>query len=81
MVKLKKAFTALRPYLIALIVGVILMWICTPYAKAHRENPSLIGGEILLPALPVLIVVFAKSFKEFRQTMKTTLNDTDEDDY
>jgi hypothetical protein len=64
MAKIKKALKALLPYSIALIVGLFLTWICTPYAKAHRADPTLTGGEVLLPILAILAVAFIKSFKK-----------------
>lgn len=80
MAKIKNALKALIPYIIALVVGLFLTWICTPYAKAHRANPTLIGGEVCLPILTILAVLLFKSFKEFRMMMQDELNDTDKND-
>lgn len=41
------------PYIIALVIGVVVMFLIMPTVKAHRENPSLIGGEILIPFVAV----------------------------
>ena len=79
MAKLKKALKALIPYIIALLVGLFLAWICTPYAKAHRADPTLTGGEVLLPILAILAVALFKSFKEARQMAKDAIDDNDDD--
>lgn len=81
MAKLKKALKKLLPYFIALIVGLVLMWICTPYAKAHREDPSLVGGEACLPALTVLCVFAVKTIPGEIKEMIREAKETDEDDY
>lgn len=81
MAKLKKALKKLLPYFIALIVGLVLMLICTPYAKAHREDPSLVGGEACLPALTVLYVFAVKTISGEIKEMIREAKETDEDDY
>ncbi len=43
----------LLPYAIALMVGVALWVLVTPFAKAHRTDKSLIGGEMLMPVFTV----------------------------
>lgn len=40
---------------VALCVGLFLTVLCTPYAKAHREDPTLWGGEMAFPILTVAI--------------------------
>lgn len=79
MAKLKKALKKLLPYFIALIVGLVLMWICTPYAKAHRADPTLTGGEVLLPILAILAVAIFQSIKEARGMMREA--ERDDQDY
>ncbi len=81
MAKLKKALKALIPYIIALIVGLILMWICTPYAKAHRADPTLTGGEVCLPLLTVAAVALIKHLPREIRELNHLANETDEDDY
>lgn len=79
MAKLKKALKKLLPYFIALIVGLVLTWICTPYAKAHRADPTLTGGEVLLPILAILAVAIFQSIKEAREMMREA--ERDDQDY
>jgi len=79
MAKLEKALKKLLPYFIALIVGLFLTWICTPYAKAHRADPTLTGGEVLLPILAILAVAIFQSIKEAREMMREA--ERDDQDY
>lgn len=79
--RFKKILKAALPYIIALIAGVILWAICTPYAKAHREDPSLVGGEACLPALTVLCVFAVKTIPGEIKEMIREVKETDEDDY
>lgn len=43
---------------ISFVLGWVAVILVTPYARAHRADPNLIGGEILLPILFVLLYVF-----------------------
>ena len=67
---LKKILKRAIPYAVAIAVGLILWWLMTPYAKTHRMDPTLIGGEALFPLLAILCIAFFKSFKESRLAAK-----------
>lgn len=43
----------MKKYIIALVVGVALWVLVTPFAKAHRTDKSLVGGEMLMPVFTV----------------------------
>lgn len=51
------------PYIIAIIVGIVVMLIVTPLAKANRDVPSLIGGEVCIPVIAVGGTVMVKSIR------------------
>lgn len=51
------------PYIIAIIVGIVVMLIVTPIAKANRDVPSLIGGEVCIPVITVGGTVMVKSIR------------------
>ena len=64
------------PYMIALIVGIVLMFLIMPMAKAGRTNPSLIGGEVLIPVMAIVITGIWKN----RAKIAESLNLEEDDD-
>ena len=52
------------PYAAALVIGVAAMLLAMPYAAAHRADPSLIGGEALIPVMTVFGVYVFRSVKK-----------------
>lgn len=54
-------------YGLALIIGVLLTVIATPYARAHRADPSLVGGEVFLPVFPVIVCTVLLEKKKDRE--------------
>lgn len=60
---MKRMIRKALPYIIAIIVGIVVMLIVTPIAKANRDVPSLIGGEVCIPVIAVGSTVMVKSIR------------------
>lgn len=60
---MKRMIRKALPYIIAIIVGIVIMLIVTPIAKANRDVPSLIGGEVCIPVIAVGGTVMVKSIR------------------
>lgn len=60
---MKRMIRKALPYIIAIIVGIVVMLIVTPIAKANRDVPSLIGGEVCIPVIAVGGTVMVKSIR------------------
>lgn len=60
---MKRIIRKALPYIIAIIVGIVVMLIVTPIAKANRDVPSLIGGEVCIPVIAVGGTVMVKSIR------------------
>lgn len=60
---MKRMIRKALPYIIAIIVGIVVMLIVTPIAKANRDVPSLIGGEVCIPVIAVDGTVMVKSIR------------------
>lgn len=60
---MKRMIRKALPYIIAIIVGIVVMLIVTPIAKANRDVPSLIGGEVCIPVITVGGTVMVKSIR------------------
>lgn len=60
---MKRMIRKALPYIIAIIVGIVVMLIVTPIAKANRDVPSLIGGEGCIPVIAVGGTVMVKSIR------------------
>ena len=60
---MKRMIRKALPYIIAIIVGIVVMLIVTPIAKANRDVPSLIGGEVCMPVIAVGGTVMVKSIR------------------
>lgn len=74
---MKHIFKQLIPYLVAMVIGIVIMIMVTPYAKAQRTDPSLIGGEVLIPFLAILLVLIVRSI---RNDIRSGMFSDDEDD-
>ena len=59
-----KILKRIIPYIVALILGVALWILVTPYAKAHRVDPSLTGGEALFPIAAVFGVMIVRTWRK-----------------
>ena len=53
-----KILNVIFAYASMLILGAMLFVLCRPYAMAHRADPSLYGGEVLLIFVPSIIMLF-----------------------
>lgn len=60
---MKRMIRKALPYIIAIIVGIVVMLVVTPIAKANRDVPSLIGGEVCIPVIAVGGTVMVKSIR------------------
>ena len=60
---MKRMIRKALPYIIAIIVGIVVMLIVTPIAKANRDVPSLIGGEVCIPVIAVGGTVMVNSIR------------------
>lgn len=60
---MKRMIRKALPYIIAIIVGIVVMLIVTPIAKANRDVPSLTGGEVCIPVIAVGGTVMVKSIR------------------
>ncbi|MBQ4447463.1 MAG: hypothetical protein II897_04130 [Clostridia bacterium] len=67
-------------YAIAIAVGVILFFVCRPYALAHRADQTLKGGEYLLIGFPAAAVFVAKTVKKDIDEGTFRIDDTEEDE-
>lgn len=65
-------------FALSFALGVLLCLIVTPYARAHRADPSLIGGEALLPVIPLLVCAAVISAKKDRSEHSGAAEDDDE---
>lgn len=74
---MKHIFKQLIPYLIALVIGIVIMIMVTSYAKAQRTDPSLIGGEVLIPLLAMLLVLIVRNI---RNDIRSGMFSDDEED-
>lgn len=72
---MKHIFKQLIPYLIALAIGFIIMFLITPYAQSQRPDPTRVGGEALIPILAMLLVLIVRNI---RNDMRASVSD-DED--
>lgn len=64
---MKKVVKSILTYGAALILGAALTLLVRPYARAHRADPSLIGGEILMPAYTVAAAAVVRGLKKGRE--------------
>lgn len=64
---MKKIIKTILVYVIALVAGIALWIILTPYAKAYRADPSLVGGECLMPIYTVGGVAVVRQIKRERR--------------
>lgn len=60
---MKRMIRKALPYIIAIIVGIVVMLIVTPIAKANRDVPSLIGGEVCIPVIAIGGTIMVKSIR------------------
>lgn len=74
---LKRIIKVAAIYILALGVGVALFFIARPYAKAHRENPNLIGGEV---GLPIAVPMLTYMVRSIRNDIKAGLFSAEEAD-
>ena len=85
-----KIFRKFLPYLIALVIGVVVMLIITPYAESQRLPMDPVaarvpgagtGGEVLIPFIAVGGVFFVRSvLKDIKDGIFAQLSDDSEEE-
>ena len=76
MLKLKKILKKVALYFAAFAAGIVIYVLVTPYAKAHRNDPTLVGGECLIP----IICVAAVALVDGRQSIKDMFAEVEDDE-
>ena len=64
---MKKIITTIAKYISLIIFGMILFIPCRTYAMAHRVDPNLIGGEILILFVPVIVGLLIDANKYYNR--------------
>lgn len=67
------------PYVFALMMGIMLWALLTPYARAHRQDQRLIGGEMLMPVVCVAATAIVRNRKKIAAELRS-MNEKEDDD-